>query len=271
MELVTTVQLLLLLLIAASGAGLWLARGKGFVRMAIRVLCAFTIPLCVIGCCGTLQCIVGDGGYGQGEFEITFRNSDGRPVPGIRLRVEDGSGREFFLYPVTDYLPDHVPTSDADGRMVFHHVSNGIEFSGGSCEVFFVPVPVRRGPVFICRFLRGDQEVARMPFGELDRWDQFWEAVPKSKRIWQTPIWPTTELFTQLDESFGQWSNRIRKYYDFDGTGRLSPEAAPAYRAATSMKAEEAAIAWLGQGKRIESEIEFALVKRTIIVQDDPK
>jgi hypothetical protein len=112
--------------------------------------------VCILGSLEPKQRIVWDGGYGQGEIEVTFRNPDGVPVPGVRLRVEDEVGRVFFLYPVSDYLPDHVPTSDADGRMVFHHVASGVEFSGVVELVASREVVVARGPVFICRFLLGD-------------------------------------------------------------------------------------------------------------------
>ena len=46
------------------------------------------------------------------EYRFTFRDRAGRPVQGVRLRVENRSGTNFYHFPVTDYLPGRVPTSD---------------------------------------------------------------------------------------------------------------------------------------------------------------
>jgi hypothetical protein len=223
----------------------------------------------MVGCCGSVQCITWDGGYGRGEIELTFVDSEGRPVPGVRLRVEDGEGHEFFLYPVSDYLPDHIPTSDADGRMVLHHAF-GEGFSGHTCQVLFHYVVVKRGPKYICRFLRDDKEVARAPFGELDQWGQRWADVPKVKRRWKWPAWPLSELYKGQETDYGDFQTRVWKYYDFDGTGRLSPDAVPAFGTASDV-AQELVNARVAGNEPAEWEIEFALVRRTIVVPDSPK
>jgi hypothetical protein len=106
-----------------------------------------------------------------------------------------------------------------------------------------------------------------VPFWQLDDWQQSWDASGKVKRQWRTAIWPTSELYTTLDESFDAWPDRVRKFYDVDGTGKLSPEAVPAYRAAPYPMAEEVARVWLAKRERIEHEEEFVLVKRTIVVR----
>jgi hypothetical protein len=210
--------------------------------------------------------MIWDGGYGQAEIEISFLDKLGHPVPGVQLRVQDPDCREFFLYPVSDYLPDHIPTSDEAGQMMIHHVSHGVEFSGRCYDSSGHWVDIKRGPIFYCLFLHKGQEVTRIQFGDLDHCEQTWESMPRVKRKWQRPIWPTTELYTELDESFGDWDARLRKYYDPEQTGHFTPETAPAYHAATSVKAEHAAIAWQSERKRIEDEEEFAVIKRTIIV-----
>jgi hypothetical protein len=208
---------------------------------------------------------IGDGEYPQVEWQIAFRDSNGLPVPGVRLRVEDLDGHEFFLYPVTDYLPDHIPMSDEAGRMVFHHVTNNVEFSEKTCQVFFVPIVVHRTPRYICRFLCGDTELARMPFGELIKWNEL-KSEAMVKRQWKTPIWPTNELYETLDESFSQWDSRVQDCYDFDKTGQFTPEMSAAACYARWWTMEEAAIEWLGNRKRIETEKTFAVLHHEITV-----
>jgi hypothetical protein len=155
----------LFLLGTASIVAIVSHRGEDKRSRAIRTFCWIAIPVSMVGCCGSVQSTIGDGGYPQVEWQITFRDAQGLPVPGVRLRVEDLDGHEFFLYPVTDYLPDHIPMSDDAGRMVFHHVTNTVEFSKKTCQVFFVPIVTHRTPRYICRFLRGDTELTRLPFG----------------------------------------------------------------------------------------------------------
>jgi hypothetical protein len=84
------------------------------------------------------------------------------------------------------------------------------------------------------------------------------------KRRWTTPIWPTNELYEKPDESFSGWDSRVRDRYDFDKTGRFTPEISAAVVYARSWKMEEAAIEWLASGKRIETEQEFGILERTI-------
>jgi hypothetical protein len=267
MEPIMVTGILLFLVLGCIAIRL-LANSSGRVGKTLGVVATVATLIVAIALFGfgNEQRMVWDGGYGQAEIEITFLDSQGHSVSGVQLRVEDSDGREFFLYPVSDYLPDHIPTSDKEGHMVLHHVSYGVEFSGRCREVYGQWVDIDRGPEFVCRFLQNGQEVARIPFGKLDHWAQRWETMPRVKRQWRQPIWPTTELYSKLDESFSDWTTRLRTYYDPEGKGHLTPEAAPAFRAATSLKAEEAAIAWLGERKRIEAEEEFVVLKRRITV-----
>ena len=70
----------------------------------------------------------GSYGYLQIEHELTFLDPNGNPIEGVELRVEDQSGKEFFCFPVTDYLPGQTPKSDKDGVIRFHHVSTAVEW-----------------------------------------------------------------------------------------------------------------------------------------------
>ena len=61
--------------------------------------------------------------YADLMVELQFRDSNGMPVQGITLHVEDPKGNFCYRFPVTNFTPDRMPTSDDNGRLVFHHVS----------------------------------------------------------------------------------------------------------------------------------------------------
>jgi hypothetical protein len=104
-----------------------------------------------------------------------------------------------------------------------------------------------------------------MPFGELIKWNEL-KSDAMVKRQWKTPIWPTKELYETLDGSFSEWESRVRARYEFDKTGRFTPEMSAAACYATWLTMEDAAIEWLGNGKRIETEKTFAVLHREITV-----
>jgi hypothetical protein len=210
-----------------------------------------------------------DGSYGVAEFQMVFQDRDRQPVEGIELRVEDRRGRTFYHYPVTDYLPDQVPTSDSNGLMVFHHADSGIEY-GGRCWFLFglFPVDERPGPVYVCRFLHRGGEVYRIPFRVLDSWRRTGEQVPKVKRQWRRSDWPMSQLL--LPNGVDDRRARVMKLFDLDGDGEFDPEEGAAWHAGTNWKEEEAAIARL-KGEDPVEEVEFPLVRRTVIIQPNPE
>jgi hypothetical protein len=210
------------------------------VRLVLKVLA-------LVGLIGAVipdQRMIWDGGYATAEFQMTFVDEERKPLQGIELRVEDEGGHTYFHYPVTDYLPDHTPISDHNGLMVFHHAGHGVEFSGEVRYLYcLLPRKVRRGPVYICRFVRGDTEVYRISFSQLDDWPGSWDDVARVKRRWKWPAWPMTELLMTPDESLEHWQERALRFFDLDGDGKLSPEEGAAMHAATSYETGEAAIA----------------------------
>jgi hypothetical protein len=211
--------------------------------------------------------MIWDGGYAPAEFQITFKDVSGKPVEGIELHVQDLEGHNYFHYPVTDYLPGQIPSSDKNGLIVFHHVSEAIEFSCGCDYVFFViPIEERRGPAFLCRFLHKGKEVYRSGFSELDSWEGTWEQVPKVKRSWQWSTWPTSQLLMNPNEDCDAWHARAVAFFDLNRNGKLDPEEAAAFGAATNARAMERAFAHLG-GVDKEAELEFPIVQRMITVQ----
>jgi hypothetical protein len=40
----------------------------------------------------------GSYGYGQLEYQLTFKDSSGNPIEGVQLKVEDARGNDFFLF-----------------------------------------------------------------------------------------------------------------------------------------------------------------------------
>jgi hypothetical protein len=111
-----------------------------------------------------------DGGYPYCEYRITFVSPDGKPVQGVRLSVETPAGHVVHFYPVSDFLPDDVPTSGPDGLMVFHHgPTRAVEY-GGTCRGYEpFQVGTCHAPQYVCRFLRDGREVARRSYVELVR------------------------------------------------------------------------------------------------------
>jgi hypothetical protein len=63
----------------------------------------------------------------------------------------------------------------------------------------------------------------------------------------------------------GDYEDRARKLFAFDGDGRLTPETAPAYHAATGVDNEEVALARL-QGKETEQDVELPVIERKVVI-----
>ncbi len=209
-------------------------------------------------------CIVSDGSYPQAEFRLIFKDPTGKPLEGVELRVEDPEGRNYFHYPVADYLPGKGPTSDRDGEIVFHHVPEGLVFGSKTLYWFgVIPVVEQRRPAFRCRFLRKGQEVYRVDFGELCTWLEASEDLSTVKRLWNWPVWPESQ---GLREAQGDDDLRDRKLrlFDLNGNGKLDPEEQAAFRAA----ANQADRATFGQfrGDKDHEQLEFAVIRKTIVV-----
>jgi hypothetical protein len=110
-------------------------------------------------------CGVSDGGFLTAEYQIKFLTSDGRPAVGVQLEVQDNSGRISYGYPVTDYYASHIPTSDANGIMIFHHVMYFMEYGGA----FFFGCSTVKIPEFGLRFISNGELVYDIKYIDLNR------------------------------------------------------------------------------------------------------
>jgi hypothetical protein len=242
------------------------ARRRAMKRVAKTGLIVAGVVLLLVGLLPME--VIGECAYSQTEYQLTFQDATGAPVEGVELRVEDGEGTTFFYFPVTDYLPRHVPASDARGLMTFHHVTSGIEWSSHRTLLFFGSLPIRstKPPRFICRFLYQGQEVYRFPFHELDFGDETQAQRETVKRNVQWSGWPPPEIDdTREDESLDEWQERMRRFFDFNGNGKLDPEEAAVRHACTGSRAERIVVArW--RGVDLVEEIEFGLARRTITI-----
>jgi hypothetical protein len=233
--------------------------------------CASTgfLVLGLFGILSQVNMIIWDGGYLDAEYQLTFQDPNGQPIEAIELRVEDRLGHSYYHYPVTDFLPDQVPTSDSNGLMMFHHVSEATEF-GGRCWLLFCFIPVEEHPApeYVCRFLYRGQEIYQVQYHELNSWREGnRDEVEKVKRRWKRPDWPASQILQmQIQSNNDMYNARVRKFFDLDGDGKLNSEEGAAYQEGTNWRNEEAAIARL-KGEDPEEEIEFPIVRRTLTIR----
>lgn len=210
----------------------------------------------------------GSCGYGQLEYQLTFKDSNGNAVEGVELRCEDVRGNDFFCFPITDNLPGRAPVSDEHGVIRFHHVSTAVEWDNYGWELFWLfNVESKGSPVFICRFLHRGKEVHRIRYGELPHWDwegRGWEEVPKVTRRWDWSAMTPVEIVQQPNESDDDYSSRLRRFFHIDRNEKRQREGVIACRNACRrfLKIERARE---DKAEPVE-ELEFPVIHRTIIV-----
>jgi hypothetical protein len=84
---------------------------------------------------------VWDGGFPQAQFHIYVVGESDRPLEDVEIEIRDRFGNKSYCYPVTDYHLDNKLVTDADGKVVFHHVNLSPEFGGQCLNLFFV-IPI---------------------------------------------------------------------------------------------------------------------------------
>lgn len=129
------------------------------------------VVLAAVVALAPIQSIRWSGGFPATEFRFLFTDSHGRPVPGVTLRVETKAGGASYLYPIDEFLPHQVPTSDTEGRMTFHQAGGGGASFGGSVSRSLVGVQYGDFvvPQHVCVFSHGGREVHRARFNDLSR------------------------------------------------------------------------------------------------------
>ena len=134
-----------------------------------RGCCWALLAFAVVVAVAPIQCIIWDGGFPDVEYRMTFVDGNGHPVQGVTLQVLTPAGGASYFYPVDEFLPDQAPTSDAGGRMTFHHTTVGLEFAGRDyCNVLGIKLWGTGGaPHYACVFRHGESEVARLQFNSL--------------------------------------------------------------------------------------------------------
>ena len=134
------------------------------------------------------------------EYRLTFIDGTGRPVPGVALRVLTRAGGECHLYPIDEFLPDHAPTSDTEGRMVFHHAGEGLEFGGREhSNLLGMRFGETDAPQYLCAFSVAGREVHRVRFDDLRPRSERGR-LPSVTRSWQNSEWPSREYAAHHEE-----------------------------------------------------------------------
>jgi len=249
-----------------SGAQ-WLLDAAMKKLLTIFILGSITAVLAL--CVPTTVRWGGSCAYPQREYELTFVDSLGNPIEGVELKVEDIRGKEFFCFPVTDYLPGQTTKSDKFGVMQFHHVRTGVEWDEFGWSLFgLFDIHTTKSPVYICRFLRDGMEVYRVAYGKLPHWDcpgRRWEDVPKVTRRWKWSAMIPNQMIFRADDTDESYHSRMTLFFhQEDDNDKPSREGVIAYRNACRLVAK---LAGLRASKEEPVEdIEFPVIRRTITV-----
>lgn len=153
------------------------------------------------------------------RFAIRFVDAADRPLEGVRLRVCHASGGPIYGYPVTDFTPNHTPTSDRTGLLVFHHFGNrGIEFCGSTRSLFWcIPIDDDGAPEYLLKFLKHDHVIHETSLRDLRKDLNESNAIAvdfplEAWRDWNTA--PTADV--------GEWYyHSLRNDFDVDKDGRF--------------------------------------------------
>jgi hypothetical protein len=208
--------------------------------------------------CPTMT-VIWDGGWDQEEYRFTFKDRRGRPVEGVRLRVENAAGTNFYHFPVADYMPGQVPASGPDGVLVFHHAPDNMVSGRDSLLLGVVPVRKVPGPAYVCRFLLGGVEVHRVRYNDLVNTSRV-----MVRRRWRWLTWP--ELQEKVFQGV-KWDATLpnrERLFDLDGDGELDREER--WAAGAAYEAQDRALEIMAGRKPAEEELEFGLVEREVVL-----
>jgi hypothetical protein len=133
--------------------------------------------------------------------------------------VQTRGGSTCPLYPIDEFVPGQAPTSDAEGRMVFHHVGAALEFGGReSRNLLGMQFGETKAPQYDLVFSVVDKEVHRLPYDALR--PQGEAVLLRITWEWQHPDWPLREYVAHQDE----WSAHRHRLFDGNRDGKLDRE-----------------------------------------------
>ncbi len=108
-------------------------------------------------------------GYPTVEVRMVFRDLSGNPIEGVELCVVDENGQLSWGYPVSDYLPGQFLQSNGRGVLVFHHKSQGPEYSYQMSYLSYLLGYRPPVPRFVCRFSLSGRIILEAEFSRLIR------------------------------------------------------------------------------------------------------
>jgi hypothetical protein len=214
-------------------------------------VCAFVLLILI----APIQTVRWDGGFEDREYQLTFLDEKRTPIPNITLRVQTQSGSTCYFYPVDEYFPEGTPTSDSDGRMVFHHVNHGAEYGGvDQYNLLGFCLWCESAPQYDCIFIHDKKVVHRLRFNKLPYQSELSIKSSSIIRQWSFPNWPQFRYIPPVEDK--DWGSYERRLFNGDRNQKLEREQRIGSRI-------------LSHGVELASwtrEIEFSVVARTITI-----
>jgi len=167
------------------------------------------VSIAVLGVTGT-QREIWSGYYPFLECEFHFRDSSGKPIQGISLRVKRQTGFSSYYLPIDDYYPGHIPTSDAAGMLRFHYCGHSF---GGTMQTYFhfIQIGNYEPPACMCYFVYKNEIIHSVDFNAFVSSADL-SGLPSVKRTLSLPIEyqlvksPTPPTPSELSETEYQFS-----------------------------------------------------------------
>jgi hypothetical protein len=255
------------LLVGFAGLSIrwWIAKQRRIVHRVVLAVAIAAFVVAVVGIIGLMiprSNIIWDGGYSPDEIRLTIQDEEGNPVQGVELHVEHDSGSRFYFYPVTDYLPGQIPTSDINGRMVFHQASHDFVYISGRVVVLFgfMTFGSWEGPHYPCRFFYHGREVHREFFHEITSEKHTTGSI---KRNWRTPNWPYDVGRSLLAEGKDMEDPKNWTEFGFRFDGKCNREERYTFYAARRSAERQME----NEGRALEKEMVMGVTERTIKIK----
>jgi hypothetical protein len=220
-----------------------------------RCLGCFTgvIVIALVIASAPIHAVRWSGFFPTEEYQLTFLDEKGRPVPDVSLQIESPAGNKCYFYPVNEFLPDQALVSNSQGLIVFHHVQEMVEYGGADyCNLLgYCPFP-EKSPQYYCVVLHNGQEVYRF------RYNTLWlEAVGKPKaaliaREWSFPNWSRLRYVPKDDD----WDGYYSELFNGNRNQKLDRE-------------QQIGVRLLNRGLELPGgtrEIDFPIIERTIFI-----